>query len=184
MLRFYTKFVVQRCIVCCDRRHLDKSTSDYILNTGTRGGRIFVTLVTSTPQQMYVILLIYQYLYINELQIFSRLRMHNIRDMEDRDMQRLLNHVWHLCLGSNPRGPHHLSRTDCSTASKWPLRSDRELVHGSLRMQMNQTLQALRLRNAVTHAWSGTSLASGSVATLKLFWYFQHEAQISKGFKG
>ena len=39
MLRFYTKFVVQRCIVCCDRRHLDKSTSDYISNTGTRGGR-------------------------------------------------------------------------------------------------------------------------------------------------
>ena len=41
MLRFYIKFVVQRCIVCCDRRHLDKSTSDYIRNTGTRGGRIF-----------------------------------------------------------------------------------------------------------------------------------------------
>ena len=61
MLRFYIKFVVQRCIVCCNRRHLDKSTSDYIRNTGTRGGRIFVTLVTSTPQQMYVILLIYQY---------------------------------------------------------------------------------------------------------------------------
>ena len=79
MLRFYTKFVVQRCIVCCDRRHLDKSTSDYIRNTGTRGGRIFVTLVTSTPQQMYVILLIYQYLYSSELQIFSRLSMHNIK---------------------------------------------------------------------------------------------------------
>ena len=79
MLRFYTKFVVQRCIVCCDRRHLDKSTSDYIRNTGTRGGRIFVYLVTSTPQQMYVILLIYQYLYISELQIFSRLSMHNIK---------------------------------------------------------------------------------------------------------
>ena len=76
MLRFDTKFVVQRCIVCCDRRHLDKSTSDYIGNTGTR---IFVTLLTSTPQQMYVILLIYQYLYISELQIFSRLSMHNIR---------------------------------------------------------------------------------------------------------
>ena len=79
MLRFYTKFVVQRCIVCCDRRHLDKSTSDYNRNTGTRGGRIFVILVTSTPQQMYVILLIYQYLYISELQIFSRLSMHNIK---------------------------------------------------------------------------------------------------------
>ena len=79
MLRFYTKFVVQRCIVCCDRRHLDKSTSDYIRNTGTRGGRIFVTLVTSTPEQMYVILLIYQYLYISEQQIFSRLSMHNIK---------------------------------------------------------------------------------------------------------
>ena len=37
MLRFYTKFVVQRCTVCCDRRHLDKSTSDYIRNTGTQG---------------------------------------------------------------------------------------------------------------------------------------------------
>ena len=37
MLRFYAKFVVQRCIVCCDRRHLDKSTSDYIRNTGTQG---------------------------------------------------------------------------------------------------------------------------------------------------
>ena len=37
MLPFYTKFVVQRCIVCCDRRHLDKSTSDYIRNTGTQG---------------------------------------------------------------------------------------------------------------------------------------------------
>ena len=116
MLQFYIKFVVQQCIVCCDRRHLDKSTSDYIRNTGTRGGRIFVTLVTSTPQQMYailliyqyiherlhsqyrypwwtyfrvfgdfnaptdyVILLIYQYLYISELQIFSRLSMHNIK---------------------------------------------------------------------------------------------------------
>ena len=63
MLQFYIKFVVQRCIVCCDRRHLDKSTSDYIRNTGTRGGRIFVTLVTSMPQQMYVILLIYQYIH-------------------------------------------------------------------------------------------------------------------------
>ena len=79
VLRFYTKFVVQRCKVCCDRRQLDKSTSDYIRNTGTRGGRIFVTLVTSTPQQMYVILLIYQYLYISELQIFSWLSMHNIK---------------------------------------------------------------------------------------------------------
>ena len=79
MLRFYTNFVVQRCIVCCDRRHLDKSTSDYIRNTGTRGGRNFVTLVTSTPQQMYVILPIYQYLYISELEIFSRLSMHNIK---------------------------------------------------------------------------------------------------------
>ena len=79
MLRFYTKFVVQRCIVCCDRRHPDKSTSDYIRSTGTLGGRIFVTLVTSTPQQMYVILLICQYLYISDLQIFSRLSMHNIK---------------------------------------------------------------------------------------------------------
>ena len=79
MLGFYTKFVVQRCIVCCDRRHLDKSTTDYIRNTDTRGGRKFVTLVTSTPQQMYVILRIYQYLYISELQIFSRLSMHNIK---------------------------------------------------------------------------------------------------------
>ena len=79
MLRLYTKFVVQRCIVCCDRRHLDKSTSDYIRNTDTRGGRKCVTLVTSTPQQMYVILRIYQYLYISELQIFSRLSMHNIK---------------------------------------------------------------------------------------------------------
>ena len=42
--------MVQRCIVCCDRRHLDKSTSDYIRNTGTRGGRIFVTLVTFNAQ--------------------------------------------------------------------------------------------------------------------------------------
>ena len=66
-------------MVCCDRRHLDKSTSDYIRRTGTRGGRISVTLVTSTPQQMYVILLIYQNLYISELQIFSRLSMHNIK---------------------------------------------------------------------------------------------------------
>ena len=99
-------------------------------------------------------------------------------------MQRLLNHVWHLCLGGNPRGPHHLSRTDCSTASNWLLRSDHEAVHGSLRMQMNQALQALRLRNVVTHAQSGNSLTSSSVATLKLLWYFfQHEAQISKGFK-
>ena len=79
MLRFYTKFVVRRCIVCCDRRQLDKSTSDYIRNTGTRGGRNFVTLVTSTAQQMYVILPIYQYLYISELQIFSRLSMHDIQ---------------------------------------------------------------------------------------------------------
>ena len=79
MLQFYTKFVVRRCIVCCDRRHLDKSTSDYIRNTGTRGGRNFVTLVTSTAQQMYVILPIYQYLYISELQIFSRLSMHDIQ---------------------------------------------------------------------------------------------------------
>ena len=79
MLRLYTKFVVQRCIVCCDRRHLDKSTSDYIRNTDTRGGRKCVTLVTATPQQMYVILRIYQYLYISELQIFSRLSMHNIK---------------------------------------------------------------------------------------------------------
>ena len=37
MFRFYTKFVVEWCIVCCDRRHLDKSTSDYIRNTGTQG---------------------------------------------------------------------------------------------------------------------------------------------------
>ena len=79
MLRLYTKFVVQRCIVCCERRHLDKSTSDYIRNTDTRGGRKFVTLVISAPQQMYVILRIYQYLYISELQIFSRLSMHNIK---------------------------------------------------------------------------------------------------------
>ena len=79
MLRFYTKFVVQQCIVCCDRRHLDKSTSGYIRNTGTRGERNFQTLVTSTPQQMYVILPIYQYLYISELEIFSRLSMHNIK---------------------------------------------------------------------------------------------------------
>ena len=78
MLRFYIKFVVQRCTVCC-YSHLDKSTSDYIRNTGTRGGRNFLTLVTLTSQQMYVILLIYQYLYISELQIFSRLSMHNIK---------------------------------------------------------------------------------------------------------
>ena len=67
MLQFYIKFVVQRCIVCCDRRHLDKSTSDYIRSTGTRGGRIFVTLVTSTPQQMYVILLIYPHTSVGAL---------------------------------------------------------------------------------------------------------------------
>ena len=79
MIRFYTKFVVRRCIVCCDRRHLDKSTSDYIRNTGTRGGRNFVTLVNSTAKQMYVILPINQYLYISELQIFSRLSMHDIQ---------------------------------------------------------------------------------------------------------
>ena len=79
MLRLYTKFVVQRCIVCCDRRHLDESTSDYIRNTGTRGGRNCVTLVTSTPQQMYVILQNCQYLYISELQIFSRLSMHDTK---------------------------------------------------------------------------------------------------------
>ena len=79
MLQFYTQFVVQRCIVCCDRRHLGKSTTDYIRNTDTRGGRKCVTLVTSTPQQMYVILRIYQYLYISELQIFSKLSMHNIK---------------------------------------------------------------------------------------------------------
>ena len=60
-------------------RTVDKSTSDYICNTGTRGGSIFVTLVTSTPQQMYVILRMYQYLYVSELQIFSRLSMHNIK---------------------------------------------------------------------------------------------------------
>ena len=79
MFRFYTKFVVQRCIVCCDRRQLDKSTSDGIRKTGTCSRRNVVTLVTSTPQQMYVILRIYQYLYISKLQIFSKLSMHNIK---------------------------------------------------------------------------------------------------------
>ena len=52
-------------------------------------------------------------------------------------------------------------------------------------MQMKQALQALRNahRNAEMYVRRGTSLASGSVATLKLVGYFQHVAQISKGFK-
>ena len=83
MLRFYTNFALQWLIVSCDRRHLRKTTSDYIRNTGTHDGRYFVTLVISTLQQMYVILRIYQYLYISELQIFSKLSINTIEITAD-----------------------------------------------------------------------------------------------------
>ena len=59
MLGFYIKYVVR--------------------NTGIRGERNFLTELTSTPQQMHVILWIYQHLYISELRIFFKLSMHNTK---------------------------------------------------------------------------------------------------------